>query len=192
MWIDYRSWKENIAREATKTQDSVATLFDLHYQTKSYAAKAKITQPPLQVELPDIYDTNICKPPLQISRSSTPLDHEGDSYTAVFGPPQDQMKCCNKLHETVVHSRVSKFISDNVAQSDAASVDSKVFCKGRNEKRRQARQKRNERCKARYQYGTRTDGYLKGAKRTTDLFVFRLEKNTKHEVMDLMCFKRKF
>ena len=98
------------------------------------------------------------------------------------------MKCCtNKLHETVVHSRVSKFISDNVAQSDAASVDSKVFRKGRNEKRRQARQKRNERRKAWYQYGTRTDGYLKGAKRTTDLFVFRLEKNTKTEVMDLIC-----
>ena len=190
MWIDYRSWKENIAREAAKTKDSVATLFDLHYQRKSYAAKAKITQPPLQVELPDIYDTNICKPPLQ--NSSTPLDQEGDSHTAIFGPSQDQMKCCNKLHETVVQSRVSKVISDNVAQSDAASVDSKVFRKGRNEKRRQARQKRNERRKAWYQYGTRTDGYLKGAKRTTDLFVFRLEKNTKPEVKDLMCFKRKF
>ena len=181
----------NIERESAKTKDSVGTLFDLHYHTKSYAAKTKITEPPFQVKLPDISDINICKPPLQISSSSTPLDLEGDSHTVAFGPPQDQMKCHNKLHETVVQSRVSKFISDN---ADATSVDSEGFHKGRNEKRRQARQKHNKAV-----YGTRTDGSLKGAKRTTDLFVFRLEKNTKTEevheylqnkgleVMDLIC-----
>jgi hypothetical protein len=78
-----------------------------------------------------------------------------------------------------VNSRISKLISENAGQSDVSSGESEGYEPGIHEKR--ARQKRDRQKRRQAIYGTGGGGALKGALRTMELFLFRLDKDTKTE-----------
>ena len=149
-------------REAAKTKDSVNTPFDLHYQTNSYAAKAN-SVPQIQVKLPD---TSKSKHPISKTKTEQP--------NIASGLPLQGSNINDNAQNMFVHNRVSKFVAEQINQTEASSIESdgEPFQKSSYERRKLLRQKR------RAIYGTATHGTLRGAQRTVDLFVFRLEKDT--------------